>query len=77
MSSLLLVRIIAVLFSGVFAGILFGDRMGATYARPVLSVSSFIQFQQAVHVRFEKLMPPLLLTAIAGGVTWLMLIRAQ
>ncbi len=67
MSLLALVRVIAVLSSGLFAGILFGDRMGAAYARPVLTPSSFVQLQQIIHVHFVKLMPPLILTAIAGG----------
>ncbi len=76
MSVLTLVRIIAVLFSGLFAGILFGDRMGASYGRPQLSASSFVQFQQIQHVHFAKLMPPLILTAIAAGLGWLFLVRA-
>ena len=38
MTVLALVRVIAVLFSGLFAGILFGGRMGATYARLLRSL---------------------------------------
>lgn len=77
MSVLALARIIAVLFSGLFAGILFGDRMGASFARPQLSASSFVQFQQIQHVHFAKLMPPLLLTALAGSLGWLIVVHTR
>jgi uncharacterized membrane protein len=50
--------------------------MGATFARPV-NASSFLQFQQIQHVHFARMMPPLTLTAIAGGLGWLILVRAQ
>ncbi len=37
MSVLEIVKVIAILSSGLLAGILFGDRMGATFARPSLA----------------------------------------
>lgn len=77
MSLLGIVRLIAILSSGVLAGILFGDRMGATFARPSLSASSFLQFQQIQHVHFARMMPPLTLVAIVGGLGWLSLVGAQ
>jgi len=77
MSVLGVVKVIAILFSGVMAGILFGDRMGASFARPVLPASSFVQFQQIQHVHFVRLMPPLTLAAIVAGFGWLVLVRAQ
>ena len=43
MGVLAMVRMVAIFSSGVTAGILFGDRMGATFARPSLSPSSFLQ----------------------------------
>ena len=72
-----IVRIVAILSSGLFAGILFGDRMGATYARPALDPSSFLQFQRIQHVHFARMMPPLMLGAIASAWAWLILTRAQ
>jgi uncharacterized membrane protein len=77
MNILGIVRAIAILSSGVFSGILFGDRMGATFARPSLSPSSFLQLQQIQHVHFVKFMPPLTLTAIGSGLGWLIMVRTQ
>jgi uncharacterized membrane protein len=71
-----IVRIIAIFSSGLLAGILFGDRMGATFARPSLSPPSFVQFQQIQHAHFARMLPPLTLGAIAGGLVWLMIVRA-
>jgi Domain of unknown function (DUF1772) len=72
-----MVRMVAIFSSGVFAGILFGDRMGATFARPSLSPSSFLQFQRIQHVHFARMMPPLTLAAIASALGWLIIVRAQ
>lgn len=77
MSVLGIVRVIAILSSGLVAGILFGDRVGASYARPALSASSFVQLQQIIHVHFVRMMPVLLLTAIAAGLVWLILVRSR
>ncbi|MCI0354145.1 MAG: DUF1772 domain-containing protein [Acidobacteria bacterium] len=77
MNALALARVIAILTSGLVAGILFGDRMGASFARPQLSASSFVQLQQIIHVHFVRIMPPLLLIAIAAGLAWLILLRAR
>src|SRR5258708_9150230 len=76
-SLIAIVRTIAIFSSGLFAGILLGDRMGATFARPSLSPSSFLQFQKIQHVHFARMMPPLTLAAIAGGLGWLIMVRAQ
>jgi predicted DNA repair protein MutK len=57
-------RFVAVLSTGLVAGILFGDRMGATFARPALPASSFVTFQQVLHLRFVPVMP-ILRTALA------------
>jgi hypothetical protein len=38
------------------AGIFMGDRMGASFARPALSPSSFVTFQQIQHLHFVKMM---------------------
>ena len=76
-SVIAIVRIIATFSSGLLAGILFGDRMGATFARPSLSPSSFLQFQRIQHIQFARMMPPLTLAAIAGALGWLVMVRAQ
>ena len=77
MSLLAIVGVIAILSSGMMAGILVGDRMGATFARPSLSASSFVQFQQIIHVHYVRMMPVLGLTAIAAALGWLLLMRGQ
>ena len=77
MTVLAMVRMVAIFSSGVFAGILLGDRMGATFARPSLSPSSFLQFQRIQHVHFARMMPTLTLAAIAGALGWLIMVRAQ
>jgi len=70
-------RVTAVLSCGLVAGIFLGDRMGASFARPELSPSSFVQLQQIIHMNFVRMMPPLLLAAIGAGLAWLFLIRAR
>jgi len=77
MSLIAIVRTVAVFSSGLFAGILLGDRMGATFARPSLSPSSFLQFQRIQHVHFARMMPPLTLVAVASGLGWLIMLRSQ
>ena len=39
-------RFVAVFSAGLIAGILLGDRMGASFARPAITPSSFVTFQQ-------------------------------
>src|ERR1700731_1929141 len=67
----------ALLFTGLVAGIFLGDRMGASFARPALSPSSFVTFQQIQHAHFVKMMPILIGIAILSSVAWLVLIRAR
>lgn len=43
--------------AGLLAGIYFGDRAGAYYARAELGASSVVQFQQIVHVHYARFMP--------------------
>ncbi len=77
MKALGLVRVVAVVSTGLFAGILLGDRLGATYARPELSASSFVQFQQIVHVHFVRMMPVLVFSSVLAGLVWVALLRSQ
>ena len=51
--------------------------MGTTFARPALSPSSFVRFQQIQHVHFVKMMPILMGIAILSSVAWLILIRTR
>jgi uncharacterized membrane protein len=71
------VRFVAALTTGLVAGIFLGDRMGASFARPALSPSSFVTFQQIQHVHFVKMMPILIGIAILSSAAWLVLIRSR
>jgi uncharacterized membrane protein len=75
MDVLTIVRVVAVVCAGLLAGIFFGHRTGAYYALQKLSPSSFVQFQQVVHVHFVRFMPPLVLTALLAGLAWLLMLR--
>jgi uncharacterized membrane protein len=77
MSVLTIVRVIAILSSGLSAGIIFGDRMGNSFARPSLSAAEFIRFQKIQNIYFARMMPVVLLTAIGSGLAWLIRTRAD
>ncbi len=71
----LIVRSLALVSTGILAGIFFGDWMGASPVRPTLSASCFVQFQQGLHRRFKVLMPIVIFTsiltnAVAAWLTW-------
>jgi uncharacterized membrane protein len=68
---------IAILSSGIFAGLLFGDRAGPSVARRVQDPSSFVQQQQIIHTHYVKFLPPLSLIAILSALGWLILLRAD
>jgi hypothetical protein len=63
--------------AGLASGVLLGDRMGASFARPVLPASSFVAFQQIVHRHFVVMMPILLGITILSCAAWLMLARSR
>ncbi len=69
-------RALAVVCTGLYAGIILGDRMGASYARPALTVADFIHFQQIQHVHFKPLLMPITLGAVLGGLIWIWSLRA-
>jgi uncharacterized membrane protein len=77
MGVLTILRVVAIGSAGLLAGIYFGDRAGAYYARAELSDSSVVQFQQVVHVHYVRFMPPLVLTALLAGLGWLFMVRSQ
>lgn len=68
-----LVRAIAVFSTGLYAGIILGDRLGATYSRAALSPQGFVIFQQVQHVHFKPVMMPLTLLALLSCVLWVAL----
>lgn len=51
--------------------------MGASFARPALSPSGFVKFQQIQHEHFVKMMPVLMGIAIFSSLAWLVLIRSR
>jgi uncharacterized membrane protein len=63
--------------AGLASGVLLGDRMGATFARPELPASSFVTFQQIVHRHFVVMMPILLGITILSCAAWLILARSR
>jgi uncharacterized membrane protein len=77
MSVLLVVRIVAIVCAGLLAGIYVGHRAGAQLALPKLSQSSFVQFQQVVHVHYVRFMPFLNLTALLTALAWVVMIRSR
>ena len=67
------IRALAVLSSGLYAGIILGDRLGASYARPLLSAESFVLFQQTQHVHFKPVLMPLTIIALLTALSWVAL----
>jgi uncharacterized membrane protein len=77
MSRLNITRVVAVLCSGLMAGILFGDWLGPSFARSAMNASSFIQFQQIVHINYLRTLPALSTVAIVAPILWLIMLRAR
>jgi len=77
MGVLPIVRVVAVVCTGLAAGIYLGDRAGASYARAELGASSVVQFQQIVHVHFARMMPSLVLGGLLASLVWLLMVRSQ
>lgn len=76
MRALRIVRTIAVVCIGLLAGIYVADRASAP-ARATLNASSFVEYQQTVHVTYVRMMPPLVVAAILTAIGWLFLVRLQ
>ncbi len=70
-----IIRALQVVFVGLIAGAFLGDRMGATFARPELPVSSFVLYQQIVHRNFVIMMLILIIGSVLLGLVWLFLSR--
>ena len=77
MDSLTIVRVVAVVGTGLLAGIYLGYRIGTYYALQKFTASSFVQFQQVLHTHFVKFLPPILLGAVAATIGWLFMVRSQ
>jgi uncharacterized membrane protein len=74
---LVIVRAVATVCTGLAAGIFLGHRRGVSLATRSLAPSSFLQLQQIIHLHFVRMMPPLMLSAAAGSVTWAILLRDE
>ena len=74
---ILIVRIVALICTGLSAGIFLGHRAGVSRAMPALNPSSFIQLQQVIHKTFARMMPVLILGALVGSVAWGVLLRSR
>ena len=72
-----IIRFVALVSTGLLAGIFLGDRMGLGFARPALPASSFVQLQQIQHVHFVRMMPVLQIAALLSTLTWLFLLRSS
>ena len=77
MNRLSITRVIAVCSSGIMAGLLFGDWLGPAFARSAMNVSSFIEFQQIVHINYLLTLPALSTLALAAPVLWLVMVRKR
>jgi uncharacterized membrane protein len=72
-----IIQFVALVSTGLLAGIFLGDRMGLGFARPALPASSFVQLQQIQHVHFVRMMPVLQIAALLSTLTWLFLLRSS
>jgi len=77
MKRLTTARVAALFCAGLMAGLLFGDWLGPSFARAAMSESSFIQFQQIVHINYLAALPALSTIALVTPIVWLVLLRKQ
>jgi uncharacterized membrane protein len=70
-------RVVAVLSSGLMAGLLFGDWLGPSFARSAMGTTSFIEFQQIVHINYLLVLPALSTIAAGAPVPWLVVLRRE
>jgi uncharacterized membrane protein len=76
MNALQIIRLVALVSTGLLAGIFLGDRVGLGFARPALPTTSFVQLQQIQHVHFVRMMPVLQIAALLSTLIWLFLLRS-
>ncbi len=77
MTALTAAQLIALVSTGLIAGIFLGHRAGVSRASTRLTPGSFIQLQQVIHQIFQRMMPPLVLAAVIGTLTWTVLLRVH
>ena len=73
---MVLAPVVALLCTGLAAGVFLGHRAGVSQAVPLLSPSSFIQLQQAIHRTFARMMPVLIIGSVLASALWAVLSRA-
>ena len=71
-----IVPVVALICTGLAAGIFLGHRAGVSRAVPILSPSSFIQLQQTINKSFARMMPVLIIGSVLGSALWAVLLRA-
>jgi uncharacterized membrane protein len=77
MTPLIAARALALVSTGLIAGIFLGHRAGVSRASTQLAPGSFIQLQQIIHQVFQRMMPPLVVAAVLSTLTWTVLFRAD
>ena len=77
MNFLILISIVALVCTGLLAGIFLGHRAGVSQAGPRLAPATFIQLQQLIHGIYVRMMPPLVLGAVISSIVWAILLRAD
>jgi len=75
MTLIITTSVVALLSTGLLSGILLGNRMGASIALPNLPDSSFVRFQQVVHLHYVRIMPVLQIAAILSSLALVFLLR--
>ena len=75
MTFLVIIRAIAVICTGLAAGIYLGHRRGVSPAARVIGPPSFVRLQQVIHIHFARMMPPLVLGSTLGSLIWTILLR--
>ena len=73
---MVIVPVVALICTGLAAGIFLGHRAGVSRAVPILSPSSFIQLQQTINKSFARMMPVLIIGSVLGSALWAVLLRA-
>lgn len=74
---LIVISVVATLCAGLMAGLLFGDWLGPAFARSKMSLASFVEFQQIIHINYLKVLPAISSAALLGSIVWLILLRHQ
>jgi uncharacterized membrane protein len=71
------VGLVAIVCTGLAAGVFLGHQTGVSRAAPQLDPSSFVQLQQIIHTHFVPMMPLLLFGAAGTSTVWAISLRAR